>query len=112
MWWEDGHTPPPWIGERAGTTYQIHGAAGCTGRRYHLGRNKEVHDAELYALYRALQAFDDREEGGRRYTVFSGWAAAIDRIRTGRLGPGQQLAIEAIETCTRLLAAVRWTPCI
>ena len=48
----------------------IRQAAGWAGRRYHLGRN-EVFDAELYMLYQALQTFGDRNEQGRRYTIFS-----------------------------------------
>ena len=62
-----------------------------------------------------LQAFGDREESGRRYTISSDSAAAIDRITTDRLCQAQRLAVEAIETCTRLLGrvyavTVRWTP--
>ena len=42
-------------------------------------------------------------------------AATIDRVTIDRLGPGQTLAVEAIETCARLLSrdntvTVRWTP--
>ena len=56
--------------------HPIRQAAGWTGRRCHLGRNKEVFDAEvfdaeLYMLYQALQTFGDRNEQGRRYTIFS-----------------------------------------
>ena len=95
--------------------HSAHKGAGWTGRQYHLGRNKKVFDAELHTLCRALQVFGDREESGRRYTIFSNSAAVIDRITTDRLGPGQRLAMEAIEVCTRLLGrenavAVRWTP--
>ena len=43
---------------------------GWTGKRYHLGNNKEVFDAEALAVYRALRLFDARQEIGRRYTVF------------------------------------------
>ena len=31
-----------------------------TGRCFHLGNNKEVFDAEAYAIYRALKIFEER----------------------------------------------------
>ena len=39
--------------------------AACTwrtpgGRRFHLGNNKEVFDAEVYAIHQALSAMDQR----------------------------------------------------
>ena len=43
---------------------------GWTGRRYHLGTNKEVFEVETFAIYQALRALDQRQESGRRYTVF------------------------------------------
>ena len=79
MLWEKSHTLPPWIEANTGATFHpMQGEAGWTGRRYHLGRNKEVYDAELYALYRALQTFDSREEWNRRYTISSNSSASID----------------------------------
>lgn len=36
-----------------------------TGRRFHLGKNKEVFDAETFALCQALKIFDRRQESGR-----------------------------------------------
>ena len=35
---------------------------GWTGRRYHLGNNKGVFDAEVFAVYRALSVIDQRQE--------------------------------------------------
>ena len=35
---------------------------GWTGRCYHLGRNKEVFDAEVFAIYRALSIIEQRQE--------------------------------------------------
>ena len=40
-----------------------------TGRRYHLGVNKEIFDAETFAIYQAFYALDQRRESGHRYTV-------------------------------------------
>lgn len=51
---------------------------GWTGRRYHLGNNKEVFDAETYAILRALKIFDRRQESGRSYTIFADSTAAIN----------------------------------
>lgn len=36
---------------------------GWTGRRFHLGTNKEAFDAEVYAVYQALSIADQRQEG-------------------------------------------------
>ena len=40
-----------------------------TGRRYRLGKNKEVFDAELYALYQASEILEERGEQGQEYTI-------------------------------------------
>jgi hypothetical protein len=51
-----------------------------------------------------------------RYPVVTDPASAIDRVVSGRLGPGQRLAAEAIKACSRLMCRgnpvtpVRWTP--
>ena len=41
---------------------------GWAGRGFHLG-NKEVFDAEAFAVYQALTIFWARQESGRKYTV-------------------------------------------
>jgi hypothetical protein len=48
-------------------------------------------------------------------TVFVDSTAAIDRVRTDALGPGQRFAIAAIEVCDRVLSrdnevTIRWVP--
>ena len=88
---------------------------GWTGRRYHLGTNKEVFDAEAFAIYQALRALDQRQERGSRYTVFLDSTSAINRVSNEVLGPGQQFAVAAIEVCSRILArdndvTIRWVP--
>ena len=55
---------------------------GWTERRYHLGNNKEVFGAEVYAIYQALCLFDARSESNNAYPVFS------DLAQTDRAGPG------------------------
>ena len=86
-----------------------------TGRRYHLGTNKEVFDAEVFAIYQALRVIGQRQESGHRYTLFVDSTSAIDRVRTDALGPGQRFAIAAMEVCDRVLArdndvTIRWVP--
>ena len=81
----------------------------------YLGKNKEVFDAELFAMGRALEEFDSRGESNRRYTIFSDSQAAISRIQHDRTGPGQSLAIKAIATAEAIamrenVITIRWTP--
>ena len=88
---------------------------GWTGRRFQLGTNKEVFDAEAFAIYQALRALDQRQERGSRYTVFLDSTSAINRVSNEVLGPGQQFAVAAIEVCSRILArdndvTIRWVP--
>ena len=73
---------------------------GWTGRRFHLGTNKEVFDAEVYAIYQALRVFEERGQTGRKYTVFSDCQPAIRRALSDALGPGQQWARAIIEVAT------------
>ena len=99
--------------QRQGSVWRSPG--GWTGRRFHLGNDKEVFDAELYAIFQALSIIGQRQESGHRYTVFVDSASAIDRIRSDSIGPGQRFAIAAIEACTRFLSrdnevSIRWVP--
>ena len=57
---------------------------GWTGRRFQLGKNKEVFDAEVFAIWQALRALEQRKESGRRYTVFVDSTSAITRVRDVR----------------------------
>ena len=90
---------------------------GWTGRRFHLdlGNNKEVFDAEVYAIYQALSIMDQRQETSQRYTIFADSAAAIERVRSDAIVPGQRFAVAAIEVGTRLVSrgnevAIHWVP--
>lgn len=81
----------------------------------HLGSNKKVSNAEVYAIYRALYALDQRQASGHRYTVFADSSAAIDRIRKETIGPGQRLAVATLGVCARILGGesevtARWIP--
>ena len=86
-----------------------------SGHRFFLGNNKEVFDAETFAIYQALRSFDERQESGHHYTVFTDAQAAVQRVATDAAGPGQYWARAAIEVCSRLRARdnmvqVRWVP--
>ena len=76
---------------------------GWTGRRFRLGSNKEAFDAETFAIYQALRAFDQRQESGRRYTIFVDSIAAISRVRDDTMDPGQRFAVAAIDVCSRII---------
>ena len=60
-----------------------------SSHRFFLGSNKEVFDAETFAIYQALRTFDSRQESGHHYTVFADAQAAIRRVATDAVGPGQ-----------------------
>ena len=53
------------------------------------GENKEVFDAEQFAIHRAMGIFLGRRETGLNYTIFSDSTAAIERAMAGRYGPGR-----------------------
>ena len=88
---------------------------GWTGRRFQLGRNKEVFDAEVFAIWQALRALEQRNERGRAYTIFVDSTSAISRVRDDARGPGQRFGVASIEV-ERLIAAagntviIRWVP--
>ena len=74
--------------------------SGWTRRRFHLGTNKEVFNAETFTIYQALRVLDRRQKSGHRYTVSVDSTVAIDRVRTDALAPGQRFAIAAMESAT------------
>ena len=88
---------------------------GWTGCSYHLGNNKEVFDAEVFAIYRALSVIEQRQEWGRQYTIFVDSTSAITRVGDDSLGTGQRFAVAAIEVCNRIITndnsvTIRWVP--
>jgi len=66
------------------------------------GTNKEVYDAELYALLQAVKRFGKRKTTGQNFTVFTDAQGALDRCRNGHVGPGQALT----------KAIIRWSQVI
>ena len=86
---------------------------GWSGRCFHLGNNKEVFDAEVFAIYQALLWIEGHQGAGGRFTIFADCPAAIERVRTDALGPAQRFAVAAIEVCDRIHArggqiTIRW----
>jgi ribonuclease HI len=102
------------------------GRVGCSvvwkeeGRRwrskaFYLGRNKEVFDAELRAIYEAVFRSSSGVTPGRRYTVFADAQAAIQRRTSDFRGPGQYLARLIIDKARVITNAgsmieIRWVP--
>ena len=84
--WTDGSRL---VNGRVGAACVWRTPSGWEGRCFHLGDNKEVFDAEVYAIAQALEVINRRQESGRRYTIFVDSTAAIDRVRTDSIGPGQ-----------------------
>lgn len=61
-------------------------------RGFYLGKNKEVFDAEAFALLRTVRLLSERGESGRDDTIFPDSQAAVSRIQHDRCGPAQALA--------------------
>ena len=70
----------------------MHTRLGCRGAGTFLGTNKEVFDAEVFAILRAVRLLNERGEFGRDYTIFSDSQAAVARIQHTDCGPAQALA--------------------
>jgi len=64
-------------------------------RRVHAGRQKEVFDAERYAMSEAMKIADEMavENEVRRVTVFTDSQATLRQTQSDKPGPGQVLAL-------------------
>ena len=82
-----GPTAHTWT-VQVGATCARHAPSGWTGRRFRLGTNKEIFDAEVNAIYWALSILVRRQESVHHYTPFVDSMAAIDRIRSDSISPG------------------------
>ena len=85
------------------------------GRGTYLGTNKEVFDAEVFAILQAVKLLNERGERGQAYTIFSGSQVAVARIQHSDCGPAQALARAVIEFSYELRqrdnsVTARWTP--
>src|SRR5271154_29236 len=89
---------------------------------YPLGDTKEVFDAELYGIKKALDIAIKRSSNRslqpnpyKRVIVLSDSQAALKRCQNDRLGPGQQIAVE-IDAKTKILqengleVTLQWVP--
>ena len=80
-----------------------------------MGTNKEVFDAEVFAILQAARLLRDRDEESQAYTIFSDSQAAVARIQHDGCGPAQALARTVIDMTYELRqrgtnVTVRWTP--
>jgi ribonuclease HI len=91
-----------------------------TGLKYRLGRNKDVFDAELFALLRATIMIGDQvedmiSEEVQKIIILTASQAALNRIQHNEPGPGQTWASAIIrsteETCRQnIQLEFRWVP--
>ena len=99
---------------QGGNGVHLEDPGGLDRKRFHLGSNKEVLDAETFAIYQALKIFQARQEPGHRHTVFSDSQPAIRRALSDAVGPGQW-ARAIIEVATEMSArgnkiSLFWAP--
>ena len=88
---------------------------GWRSNGFRMGGGHEAYDAELVAVVYALVHFHGRSDRGQDYTIFTDSVAAMRRLRGDAPGPGQEMAIRAIEIARWLVqegntVTVRWTP--
>ena len=98
-----------------GTAVAFRSREGWVKRGAYLGKNKEVFDAEVFAILRATRLLDERAESGQNYTIFSDSQAAISRVQHDQCGPAQALARAAIAMVDSLTMRsnaldIQWTP--
>ena len=70
-------------------------------------------DAEVFAIYQALHAPEQRQVSGHLYTVYIDSTSATGRVRDYALSPVQRSAVAAIEDCSHIFAkhidvTIRW----
>ena len=110
--WTDGSRLS---GGEVGAAIAFWTGKGWVKRGTYLGQNKEVFNAEVFAILQGVKLLNERAEAGRHYTLFSDSQVAILRIRHDRSGPAQALAKAVITTVDELDKAgntlcIRWTP--
>jgi ribonuclease HI len=83
----------------------------------YLGKKKEVFDAEVYAILRALRKAVEisNKQELKRVTVFSDSTTAIQRVQHTTVGPGQLMAIDSVNLNNKLAELgiqeeYRWVP--
>lgn len=90
---------------------------GWASIKTHMGFNQEAFEAECAALARALEVAVRTRRVPGRVTIFIDAQAAITRIASDELRPGQQYALQARKSIAQLRAArpgirieIRWCP--
>jgi len=80
-----------------------------------MGKNQEVYDAELHAIYRAMLTLF-QEPRGQKITIFADAQAALQRITSDAPGPGQRYALAIAQQAhdlweqRRVSVQFRWVP--
>ena len=89
--------------------------AGWRDGGFSLGKKNEAYDGELAALIYGLVVLHGRDQEQTDYTVFTDSTAAMRRLMGDAPGPGQDMAIHAIDIAERIVQrgntiTIRWTP--
>jgi len=88
-----------------------------TGARVHLGKDQEVYDAELHAIYRAVLTLS-QEPRSQKITIFADAQVAFQRITSDVPGPKQRYALAIAQQAhslweqRRISVQFRWVPAI
>ena len=98
-----------------GTRTMIAHRPGWRSNGFRMGGGREAYDAELAAVVYALVHFHGRGQEGHDYTIFTDSTAAMRRMMGDAPGPGQDMAIRAIEIAESLVQrgntiTIKWTP--
>ena len=88
---------------------------GWRSSGFRLGGGHEAYDAELAAMVYGLAHLHGRAEQGHTYTIFTDSTAAMRRVMGDAPGPGQDMAIRAIDIAERIArmnytVSIRWSP--
>ena len=88
---------------------------GWNSDGFGIGGGHEAYDGELAALVYGLVVLHGRNQSGSDYTIFTDSTAAMRRLMGDAPGPGQDMAIRAIDIAERIVrqgntVTVRWTP--
>ena len=91
------------------------GQVRLEGVGFSMGPGHEAYDAELTAIAYDLLILSRRGETGQDFTLFTDSKVAMTRMENDAPGPGQDIAIGAIEPAWRLVdqgntVTLRWTP--
>jgi len=80
--------------EAAGYAVAWKNGQTCEGIKTQMGYNQEAYDTEYAALARALETVTKRVPTLNHVTIFTDTQAAIKRMSSDELGPGQKYALE------------------